>query len=99
MNAGKANPDVLRMVKLHIKNGTLLLAKHAIDRQKERGIRLPEVLYVLERGRHEREKDLYSVKKQLWKHAIRGKTIDGLDLRVIVAFDKKMVIITVIRIN
>ena len=86
-------------MKKHVRNGTYILREHAMERQKERGIRLPDVLRVLEQGRHEIEKDVFDVKNQCWKHAIRGKTINGVDLRVIVAFHEKMAIITVIRIK
>jgi len=39
------------------------------------------------------------VKRQTWKYAIRGRTPDGIDLRVIVAFLEEMAIITVIEIT
>jgi Domain of unknown function (DUF4258) len=86
-------------IREHIRKGTYVLAKHAIERQKGRCINLPGVLYVLEHGRHEQEKDIFDVKTQMWKHAIRGKTLDGTDLRVIATFQEKMVIITLIRVN
>lgn len=98
MNA-KANTDILQKVKEHIRNGTYILREHAIERQQQRRISLPDVLRVLEYGRHENEKDIFDVKNQRWKHAIRGRTINGIDLRVIVAFQEKMAIITVIKVN
>ena len=85
------------MVREHIREGTYVLAKHAMERQKNRSINLPDILHVLQYGKHEKEKDLFDVKRQTWKHAIRGKTINGVDLRVIVAFQEEMVIITLIR--
>jgi len=99
MNAEKVKIDVLRKIKVHIQNGTYVLREHAIARQQERHIGLPDVLRVLEYGRHENEKDIFEVKNQRWKHAVRGRTISGIDLRVIVAFHEKMAIITVIRID
>jgi hypothetical protein len=99
MNAKKTDTDILQKVKEHVRNGTYILREHAIERQNERCIRLPDVLRVLEYGRHEKEKDIFSVKYQCWKHAIRGKTVNGVDLRVIVTFHEKMAIITVIRIQ
>jgi len=35
----------------------------------------------------------------MWKYAIRGKTLDGINLRTIVAFEKELVIITVMRLK
>lgn len=98
MNLEKTAVDVLRRAREHVRRGTYILVKHAIERQGERGIGLPDVLRVLEYGRHEKNMDIFDVKNQCWKHAIRGKTINGIDLRVIVAFHNEMVIITVIRL-
>ncbi len=94
----KAEANILQKVKEHVRKGTYILLKHAIERQEERGVNLPDVLRVLEHGRHEKSKDSFDVKNQCWKHAIRGKTINGLDLRIIIAFEREMVIITVIRL-
>lgn len=98
----KAAPSgiaLLKKVREHVKKGTYILVKHALERQKERSIRLPDVLYVLEHGRHEQEKDEYNLKMQAWKHAIRGITVNGMDLRIIVAFQREMVIITVMKVD
>lgn len=93
------SPDVLKKIKEHVKKGTYILREHAIKRQKERQIRLTDLLYVLEHGRHEQDKDSYDIKNQHWKHAIRGKTIDNVDLRVVIAFYERMAIITVIKVK
>ena len=66
---------------------------------EERFISLRETLHVLKNGYHEETYSVFEVKKQIWKYAIRGKTPDGVDLRVIVAFVEKMAIITVIEIS
>jgi hypothetical protein len=98
MSPKHADIDLLVKIKDHIQKGTYILVKHAIERQEERCIRLPDVLRVLEHGRHERDKDIFDLKRQAWKHAIRGKTINGIDLRIIIAFQNEMVIITVIKL-
>jgi Domain of unknown function (DUF4258) len=89
MNAKKADTDILQKIKEHVRNGTYILREHAIQRQRERCISLPDVLRVLVYGRHENEKDEFDVKNQCWKHAVRGKTINGLNLRVIVCLFMK----------
>jgi len=94
-----AGTGLLKKVRDHVKNGTYILMKHAMERQKERDIRLPDVLYVLEHGRYEKEKDDFNIKMQAWKYAIRGNTANRIDLRIIVAFQKEMVIITVMRVD
>jgi hypothetical protein len=98
MHIEKTVIDVLKRAREHVRRGAYILVKHAIKRQEEREIGLPDVLRVLEYGRHEKNMDIFDVKNQCWKHAIRGKSISGMDLRVIVAFHNEMVIITVIRL-
>lgn len=95
----KIDIDLLQRVKEHVHKGSYVLVGHAILRKEERHIHLPHILQVLKNGRHEKEKDFFDIKRQAWKYAIRGKTIDGIDLRVIVAFEEKMLIITVIRLK
>ncbi len=98
MIAEKAKFDVLKEAREHVRKGTYILREHAIERQAERIIGLPDVLRVLEYGRHESSKDIFDIKNQCWKYAIRGRTLSGFDLRVIVRFREKMAIITVIRV-
>lgn len=94
-----SSSEILKKIKEHLERGTYVLRTHAVQRQKERQVRLPEILYVLEHGRHEQDKDGFDIKHQHWKHAIRGKTLDNVDLRVIIAFHEEMAIVTVIRIK
>jgi len=70
-----------------------------MDRQEERMIQLADILNVLEHGFHEEKYTLFDTQYQLWKYAIRGKSLDRDDLRVIIAFPQEMAIITVMRIT
>ena len=57
------------------------------------------MLYVLKNGYHERHKTSFDEAFQTWKYAIRGKTLDGIDIRIIISFDDVgMMIITVMHI-
>jgi hypothetical protein len=68
-------------------------------RKSQRSIGLPEIIYVLRNGYHEKRKDEFKPEYNAWNYAIRGRTIDDRDLRIAIAFDKnKMLIITVIEI-
>jgi hypothetical protein len=74
-------------------------SKHAIGREIEREIELPDVLHVLKTGRHEKSKTKFDEIFNSWKYAIRGNTLEGLDIRVIVAFgEDDMLIITVMHV-
>lgn len=60
---------------------------------------MPDILEVLETGYHEKKKDEFRVDFQSWNYAVRGKTIDGDELRIAVYFEEEMVMIaTVIRL-
>jgi hypothetical protein len=67
-----------------------------VARKKQRNITLPEIIQVLTAGKHEKSKDKFDKAFNAWNYAVRGKTLDGLDLRVIVSFDdeKDLLIIT-----
>lgn len=73
---------------------------HSADRKNERNITRPEVEYVLKNGRHEAMKDVYEEVYGAWNYAIRGRTIDSRELRVIVSFDESgLLIITAIDLS
>jgi len=46
-----------------------------------------------------RERPYFDDLNKTWKYAIRGKTIDKEDVRVVVAIVDEMIIITVIRLR
>lgn len=98
MTALKTN-ELLRKIKEHVQKGTYIVSAHALQRQNQRLVNLQHVLYVLKNGNREEKKELFDVKRQMWKYAIRGKTIDGVNLRVIVVFEEEMIIITVVRLK
>ncbi len=91
--------DLLKKVREHIQRGTYFLSQHAVDRKTEQAINLPDILFVLELGHREKVKDSFDTKRQTWKYAIRGKTSGSVGVRVIVAVEETMVIITVMRIK
>ena len=52
---------------------------------------------MLTNGRHEKNKDQYQERYQAWNYAIRGRTVDKRDLRVVVSFDEdNMLVITAV---
>lgn len=90
---------VLKKVRECIENGRYLDTSHAMLRKLQRQISLTNVLHVLRNGYHEKCKDQLSSEHNDWNYSIRGQSIDGRDLRIVVAFDEEdMLIITVIEI-
>lgn len=74
---------------------------HALERMAQRKVTRPEVLQILKKGHHEKIKDVYDEKFKTWNYAIRGKTIDKKELRIVISLDTKidMIVITVIQIK
>ena len=79
---------------------------HALQRQVERQITRPEYLHALRTGYHEARKDEYREEYRAWSYSIRGDTVDGRDIRVVVSFEKVadksdelLLIITVVEVS
>jgi hypothetical protein len=73
--------------------GRLLYSNHANERMFERKIVKPEINYVLVNGYHEAKKDQFNVEMNSWDYAIRGKTLDGRRLRIIIALVRPNVLV------
>jgi hypothetical protein len=92
--------NVLQRVKECIDLGRYYDTRHGGERKIFRSIALPDVLYILKNGFHEKKKDEFKPEHNDWNYAIRGKTVDGRDIRIAVAVDENnMLIITVIDIK
>lgn len=90
---------VLARVRECIEHGRYFDTSHATLRKFQRRVSLADVLYVLRHGYHEKQKDQYNLEHEDWTYSIRGLSIDGRDIRIIIAFDNNdMLIITVIEI-
>lgn len=93
------DPRIVEKVRKYVELQRYRLTEHALSRLKERFLELRDVVYVLQYGYHEKEKTLFNTKLQCWNYAMRAKTPDQLEARVIVAFEKDMIIITAIRLT
>lgn len=93
--------DLLLRIKNCIDKGAYKFTKHALERRNERSLLLPDILHVLKTGWHEKKKDVWNKQYAEWDYAIRGKTEEDDDVRVIVSFDEEqdLLIITVIRLD
>lgn len=77
--------NVKKAVAEAVDHGHIRFSTHALERMEQRKIVGPEVLHVLLNGFHEARKDEYKEDHKTWAYAIRGKTIDGRNLRFGVA--------------
>ena len=85
--------NILDVISSAIGSGNLVYSIHANQRMGQRGIVKPEVEFVLKNGRHEAKKDQFNEGFGSWDYAIRGKTVDGRSLRIIVAFERPNVLV------
>ena len=90
--------DVLAWVRACVENGNFIDTTHATLRKGQRKITRYEMVFVLETGFHEKKKDEFKSEHNAWNYAIRGKTLDRRELRIVVSFDQptQMLIITAI---
>lgn len=91
--------SLLQCIESHLNEGKYIFTNHALQRRAERSISLPDILHVLRTGFHEKIKDQWDGDFNVWNYSIRGRAIDGDDLRVIVSIERNLQIITVIRIE
>ena len=82
----------------HIKSGKYRLTKHAAEEQAKDDIDLQDTLHVLKTGSHESEKTTFNNRFQNWNYAIRGRTEDSKNVRVIISFSNEMMIVTVMEL-
>ena len=84
-------PKLLAKMAKCIYEGRYIQTVHAQLREIQRGIILPDILHVLQKGRHEKGKDKFDETYLAWNYAIRGKGLDEKkkDIRVIVSFDNE----------
>ena len=88
--------DILEKIRECIEQENYQFSQHALDRVRERGIDIHTSLYVLLNGYEEKRKTTFDKDNNNWKYAIRGKTRDDLDIRIIVVIDEHgMIVITV----
>lgn len=73
--------NLLERIRNCINSGAYRDTFHSIERNAERNITLPEIIHVLRTGRHEKSKDHFEEAFNAWNYAIRGKTIDEMELQ------------------
>lgn len=81
--------NLLQIIRDCLNKGKYRDTSHAVEQKNERHISLPEIIYVLKNGWHEKAKDKFEEAFNSWNYSIRGKTIDNDDLRIIVSFDNE----------
>lgn len=89
--------DLLKKIREAVESGNYFVSTHAVERGIQRGIIRTEYEHVLKTGFHESKKDVFDEFYNTWNYAIRGKTFDKRELRIVTSFDENnLLIITII---
>lgn len=100
-NRPEKRENLLESIHQRIAQDRFLITFHAQERKLQRSISLQQVKFVLLHGYHEKRKDQFDEVFNAWNYAIRGRTFDLIDLRVIVSFDEEddLLIITTFEVG
>lgn len=79
--------------------GEYRILPHARQRCSERDVSVPDIEVALEQGHHVPRRDRYDDRLAGWSYCFEGQSIDGEPLRVIVAFEGWMLVVTVVRLG
>ena len=91
--------DPLAQARDLVAQGKVVFSRHALERASQRSINQNDVFYVIKTGYHERKKDEWKPEFKTWAYALRGRNIDGVDVRVAAAIEDDLVIVTVINLD
>lgn len=88
--------DVLGLARARLASGRFRDSRHAGEKKQERDIDFYDVERVIKTGWREASEDRFKTEHQSWTYAIRGRTLDGVDVRIVVALDEEdyLVIVT-----
>ena len=89
-----STPEVKRRLREAVNDGSVMYGDHAQKRMVKRGFTVPDVERCLSGGFHDHGRD--ELKDGTWRYRIQGKTVDGDDIKVAVAIEDNVVVITVI---
>lgn len=91
--------NLLEKIREFIKSGKYRFSVHAIKRRALRAISVQDAIYVLTHGYDEKRKTSFDEAYRTWKYAIRERTVDGIDIIVVIAVIDKLIVITVINVT
>ena len=99
----KLSNELFEAIAAALKSKNYYFTDHALKRSKQRkNVSEFQIIELLEsRSKyHESKKDSFDENFRNWNYSIRGKSIDAEDIRIILSFDKDlMLVITVINLN
>ena len=94
-----AEAELAQRVLQAVTSGRYRILPHARQRCTERDAAAADIENVLDAGHRVRVRDRFEGHYAAWSYGYEGKAIDGEQLRVVVAFEDWMLVVTVIRLN
>lgn len=91
--------ELLVRVRNAVRSGEYRILPHAWLRCSERDVAAPHIEAVLTDGRPVPARDRYDAGHDDWSYCFEGDTCDTGPLRVVVAFDDLMLVVTVVRLT
>ena len=93
--------DVLGLARRCVAEDRYHDSRHSRERRVERQVTIQEVKLVINAGWREEARDEYRPEYASWSYVIRGKTVDGRGLRLVVSFDEQrwMLLITAVDLD
>lgn len=90
---------LLERVTEAVRTGQYRILPHARQRCTERDVAAPDIENALEKGHGVPRRDRYEEGFSAWSYCFEGPTVDGDALRVVVAFEGWMLVVTVVRLG
>jgi hypothetical protein len=94
-----ARQDLLDRVAQAVASGRYRILPHARQRCDERKVSAPDIETALEGGRYVPRRDRFDERQGDWSYCFEGASVDGDRLRVIVAFEDWMLVVTVVALD
>jgi hypothetical protein len=91
--------ELLGRVANAVQTGEYRIMPHARQRCSERDVSVPDIEFALEHGHYVPRRDRYDDQFGSWSYCFEGESIDGQPLRVILALDDWMLVVTVVRLG
>jgi len=88
--------ELLGRVARAVETGEYRILPHARRRCSEREVAVPDVEAALEKGRYVPRRDRFDERLASWSYCFEGASVDGEPLRVVVAFENWMLVVTVV---
>ncbi len=89
--------ELLHRVRDAVQSGDYRVLPHARQRCTERDVSVPDIEHVLENGHVVPRRDRRD--ERGWTYCFEGTTIDSHEVRIVVAFEDRMLVVTVVRLD